>query len=100
MQYVELDSASEKELGPHREPVWLVYSQNENGMVSLRAICTKPWITTVYVKAIRGHRGIVRVWTEKTVSNHLFGEMYVEQNYPTPGLLQQTGFKEREESSK
>ena len=92
MQYIELDSATEKKIASHRFPVWLVYSQNEKGLVSLRSICTEPWIVKRYVKNIRGLPGIVRVWTEKTVANHLFAEMFMEQTYPTPGLLQQTGF--------
>lgn len=94
-QYIELDSATEKKIGPHRFPVWLVYSQNERGLVSLRCICSKPWIVKRYVKGIRHFPGIVRVWTEKTIANHLFGEMFMEQSYPTPGLLQQTGFEDR-----
>ncbi len=92
MEYIELDSESEKSLGPHRFPVWLVYSQNERGLVSLRAICTKPWIVKKYVKGVRQLPGIVRVWTEKTIANHLYGEMSIEQSYPSPGLIQDTGF--------
>jgi ribosomal protein L39E len=92
MQYIELDSAAEKSLAPHRLPAWLIYSQNERGLVSLRCVATEPWIVRKYVKAIRELPGVVRVWTEKTVTNHLFAEMFMEQNYPTPGLLQQTGF--------
>lgn len=97
MQYIELDSATEKSLAPHRFPVWLIYSQNMQGLVSLRCIATEPWIVKKYVKAIKQFPDVVRVWTEKTVSNHLFGEMFMEQNYPTPGLLQQLGFEGKDE---
>lgn len=92
VELIELDSAFEKKMAPHREHIWLVYSQNEYGHISLRAICTKEWIVKEYVKAIRHHTGVVRVWTEKTITNHLYGELAFERKYPSPKLLEQLGF--------
>ena len=93
VEYIELDSSTEKSIGPYRKPAWLIWSQDERGLVSLRGIYTEQWIVDLYRKAIGNHKGIVRVWVEKTITNHLFGEMSFEADrYPSLELRRQTGF--------
>lgn len=57
-------------------PIWLVFSQNENTRVSLRAICTLRGQANSYRKLAEKERFIVRAWIEQSEANHFFGEMF------------------------
>lgn len=77
-----VDSMSEKiasRIIADRGPIWLVWSMSDIGIVSLRAICTKQHYANVYRKAILHHPEIIRVWIEKTITNHLYGESSFEE---------------------
>lgn len=79
---IVVDSSLEKMIGEDRQPIYLVWGMNDRGLVSLRAICTTQAYATLYRKGLAGQIGTIRVWVEKTITNHLFGEGAVEQNYP------------------
>lgn len=68
-----IDSTMEKGgISKERGPIWLVLALHTSGLVSIRAICTKQWIAGVYRKGISHHEGVIKVWVEKTICNHLF----------------------------
>lgn len=79
-----MDSSKEKvhrELIAARSPIWLVWTMSTTGVVSLRAICTERRFANEYRKALKGNPNLVRIWAEKTITNHLYGESSFEIVY-------------------
>lgn len=79
-----MDSSQEKiakEIIAARRDIWLLWTLSERGVVSLRGIFSKQHYANAYRKAVKYHPGIVKVWIEKTISNHLYGEASFEIAY-------------------
>ncbi|HKZ43375.1 MAG TPA: hypothetical protein VJ044_20620 [Candidatus Hodarchaeales archaeon] len=69
---IELDSVTEKDAKDHLI-LHAVWSISEDGTVSLRALCTTTSLANRYRKYVGSHEGIVRVWSERVVTDHLYG---------------------------
>lgn len=79
-----IDSSSEKikdDILAARGDIWLVWSMSETGIVSLRGIFTEQRFANVYRKYLKDSPQLVRVWIEKTITNHLYGESFFEGIY-------------------
>lgn len=79
-----IDSAFEKDQG--KPPIWLLWILSTRGITSLRAICTSQARANAYRKGARLRDDVIRVWVEKTIADHLFGEGELEKNYPDARL--------------
>ena len=79
-----LDSSKEKidqELVASRGTVFLVWTLDVQGIVSLRAICTEKRFANRYRRAIKKWPNIIRCWIESTITNHLYGQASFEIAY-------------------
>jgi len=83
-----MDSSREKiaqDIVASRSDIWLLWTQNVSGTVSLRGIFTEQRFANAYRKVIKDHTDdfedgrIIRVWIEKTITNHLYGESLFEK---------------------
>ena len=88
-----VDSSLEKLQSDKRLPIWLIWSLNYRGLVSLRAICASQSKANQYRKYVSGlgDGNIIRTWIEKTICNYLFGEGEHEKNYPDIGMWNMKG---------
>lgn len=79
-----VDSSTEKiakGIMANRKTIWLVWSVDVNNIVSLRAICTKQTFANVYRKYLIHDERLMKVWIEKTITNHLYGNAAFEIHY-------------------
>ena len=63
-----------------KNPIWLVWTQHENGLVTLRMIATTHSYANTRRRFLKDDRGVIRAWVEKTITNHLFAEGEFEQD--------------------
>ena len=76
-----MDSSTEKiasEIIAARGDIWLVWTMNNVGIVSLRGIFTEQRFANEYRRRLIYDDRLVRVWVEKTITNHLYGEACFE----------------------
>ena len=61
-----------------KKPIWLVWTQHESGLVTLRLIATTQFYANEVRKVLRYNEGVIRCWVGKTITNHLFAEGFFE----------------------
>ena len=62
-----------------KKPIWLVWTQHQSGLVTLRLIATTQSYANERRKLLQHDEGVIRAWVGKTITNHLFAEGFFEQ---------------------
>lgn len=58
-----------------KNPIWLVWTLGTSGLTTLRVIATSQPAANFYRKRLKDDPKVVLVQVEKTVTNHLYGEI-------------------------
>ena len=62
---------------PERRPVWLVWATSTSGLTSLCAVDDEQWIADVHRRALAASERYLKVWCEKSETNHMY-DMTIE----------------------
>lgn len=54
-------------------PIWLIWEQPSNGVISLRAVATSQKNANMYRAMIKEEgRELIKVWAEQRIADHLY----------------------------